>query len=365
MRHLKVLGLGLFAIVVLGSCSSVSETKAASVNGEVISEDSLRSELAAIQSNDGYRQAVEEGLQGQGLAMTVAGDGKGTFDSNFVARVLSLGVYYQLLEQELAERKVAITAEDLDASRPRSVNSVGGDAVFNAFPKIYQDQLVRQQALSDKLRSVVGTEFAPERAKEIFEASPEQFEGFCVSHIFADLQQRGPEAAKARIDDLKRQLNEGADFAALAREQSDDPAAAAQDGSLGCGGEGRFLPDFEAAAFALPVGQVSDPVETSVGYHLILVTERRPLAFEEVRAQLEEELQQRQVVALSAFIDDLTCKAEVDVNPRHGKWAGGCDDPEAVGRVDPPQGPATTAPAPARPGVPGATGGDRTQPPGG
>lgn len=348
----KLVGLALVAAVVLGACSSVSDTRAVSVNDDQISEDALQRELDAIKGNDGYRKTVEEGLQQQGLEMTVGGDGKGTFDATFVARVLSLSVYYELLEQELAGRKLAITQADLDEMRPRAINTVGGDAVFNAFPKPYQDLLVRRQVLTEKLRTVVGTEFAPERAKELFDANPEQFNGVCVSHVFADLQQRGPEGAKARIDDLKRQLNEGADFNVLAREQSDDAAAAAQSGSLGCGGKGRFLPDFETAAFALPVGQVSDPVETSVGYHLVLVTERRPLAFEEVEGQVEEELQQRQVMAISTFIDDLTCKAKVDVNPRHGNWVGGCDDPEQVGRIDPPQGPVSTTPAPVMPGAP-------------
>ncbi|MGI9121218.1 MAG: peptidylprolyl isomerase [Acidimicrobiales bacterium] len=350
MTSLKLLGLALVAAVVLASCSSVSDTLAVSVNGEQVSEDTLQAELAAINSNEGYRKAVEEGLQQQGLQMTVAGDGKGTFDSTFVARVLSLKVYYQLLEQDLAGRKVAITTADLDDIRPQAVNAVGGDDVFNAFPQPYQDQLVRRQALTEKLRSTVGGEFAPERAKELYDSDPGQFTGVCVSHIFSSLQQRGPEGAKARIDDLKRQVNEGADFKVLAREQSDDTAAAAQDGSLGCGGPGRFLPDFERAAFALPVGQVSDPVETTVGFHLILVTERRPLSFEEVQPQVEQELQQRQIAAVSTFIDDLTCKAKVDVNPRHGNWVGGCDDPEQVGRVNPPEGPATTAPPAGAPG---------------
>jgi parvulin-like peptidyl-prolyl isomerase len=345
-------GLALAAALALSGCSSVTETNAVTVNGRAISAEELESELLAIRGNDRYRESVEQGLSQQGLDLSITGEGTGTFDSSFVARLLSLSVYYQLLEQEIAEREVEVTASDLDEIRPQVVNAVGGDVVFDAFPAAYQESLVRRQAMSLKLQSVIGAEFAPERAREVYEENPDDFTGVCVSHIFANVQQRGPEAALARIEDLARQLEEGADFEVLATEQSDDAAAAAQGGSLDCGGPGRFLEEFERAAFEIPVGEVSDPVETEAGFHLILVSERRPLEFEEVQGQIEQELQRRQLAAFSTFIDDLTCEAEVDVNPRYGSWEGGCDDPEAIGEVLPPEGPESPVTTPGFPGGP-------------
>ncbi len=345
------LRLALVLALTLGACSSVSDTPAASVNGDTITAEALETELLAIRNNERYRQGVEQGLAQQGLQVTVNGEGEGTFNSAFVARLLSLNVYYELLEQEMTERGLSITSEDLQEIRPQAINAVGGEEVFAAFPTSFQEQLVRRQVLTQKVRAAVTGEIAPEQARQFYDENPDQFTGVCVSHIFASKQQRGPEAARARIDDLARQLAEGADFTVLATEQSDDATAAGQGGSLGCGGQGRFIPEFERAAFSIPVGQVSEPVESGVGFHLILVSERRTLPFEEVQAQVEQALQRRQLEEFGAFVDDLTCTAEVEVNPRYGDWLDGCDDPAQVGQIEPPPGPVTASTAP--PGAPG------------
>jgi foldase protein PrsA len=347
----RLVALACAAVLGASACSSsAGSSRAVSVNSEAITVEALEGELSNIQGNERYRESVEQGLAQQGLEMTVSGSGDGTFDSAFVARVLSLNVYYQLLEQEIAERGLEVTPADLDAIRPQAVNAVGGQEVFDAFPEDYRDELVRRQALTQELQEALGGEVGVEDARALFEENKEDFDGVCVSHIFASTEQRGPDGAKARIEELAAQLEAGADFRQLATEQSDDTAAAANGGSLDCGGRGRFLPEFEEVAFELPVGEVSDPVQTPVGYHLILVEERRPLTFEEVRPQVEQELQRQQLRAFSELIDELTCESDVEVNPRYGSWMAGCDDPAVVGEVVPPEGPVS------RPGQPGGGG---------
>ncbi|WP_224703832.1 peptidylprolyl isomerase [Devosia aquimaris] len=106
-----------------------------------------------------------------------------------------------------------------------------------------------------------------------------------ASHILVATE----EEAKA----IKAQLDGGADFATLAKEKSIDPGAA-NGGDLGFFGKGMMVAPFEAAAFALTdVGQVSDPVQSQFGWHVIRLEEKRessPPAFEQVAAQLQQQL---------------------------------------------------------------------------
>ena len=73
--------------------------------------------------------------------------------------------------------------------------------------------------------------------------------------------------------DLKKQIENGSDFAELAREHSKCPSGA-QGGALGTFGRGQMVPEFDAVVFSAPVGEVQGPVKTQFGYHLVEVTHR-------------------------------------------------------------------------------------------
>ena len=82
-------------------------------------------------------------------------------------------------------------------------------------------------------------------------------------------------AVEARAAELTAQARDGADFADLARANSDDEATIELGGDLGTFGRGRMVPEIEGAAFALNVNEVSDPVKSPLGYHIIKVTEKQ------------------------------------------------------------------------------------------
>ncbi len=98
-----------------------------------------------------------------------------------------------------------------------------------------------------------------------------------ISHIFripaltAALKEKYKKKAEAILDSIKH----GADFAAMAKKYSEDPGSAANGGDLGWVSKGVFYPEFEAAAFALQPGQLSDVIETPVGFHIIQLIDKR------------------------------------------------------------------------------------------
>ena len=98
------------------------------------------------------------------------------------------------------------------------------------------------------------------------------------SHILLMVGQRATEeqqqAAKVRIDSIYQALKAGADFADMARRLSDDKASARNGGELPWITKGQTLPDFEKTVFALEVGQMSEPVLTQAGYHIIKLNEK-------------------------------------------------------------------------------------------
>ncbi|QEP44576.1 peptidylprolyl isomerase [Ectothiorhodospiraceae bacterium BW-2] len=116
-----------------------------------------------------------------------------------------------------------------------------------------------------------------------------------AAHIL--LEVGGDEAAvKAQAEELYQQLQQGADFAALAQTHSQDPGSASQGGELGFFGRGVMDDAFEEAVFTLQAGEISQPIRSSFGYHLIKLNEIRggeSKSFAEVKDQLKQEIQQQ------------------------------------------------------------------------
>ena len=126
-----------------------------------------------------------------------------------------------------------------------------------------------------------------------------------ASHILLRTGDERTEAeAIAEAEQLIAQLNTGADFAELAEAHSGDPGSAANGGDLGPAGKGVFVPEFEEALFALEEGQLSAPVATQFGVHIIrleeIIVPTYP-GFEELRGEIEQSLAED--AARAAFVD--------------------------------------------------------------
>jgi peptidyl-prolyl cis-trans isomerase D len=118
---------------------------------------------------------------------------------------------------------------------------------------------------------------------------------------------------KAKAEDVLKQAKAGADFAELAKKYSEDEASAKKGGDLDYLQRGRMVPEFDAAAFAMEPGKISDLVKTQYGYHIIKVVDKkaattRPLA--EVRQQIQDQLSYERAQAQAG---DLAQALEKDV----------------------------------------------------
>jgi peptidyl-prolyl cis-trans isomerase D len=141
-------------------------------------------------------------------------------------------------------------------------------------------------------------------------STPEQVR---ASHILLKTEGKDDAAVKAKAEEILKQAKAGADFAELAKKNSEDDSNNKNGGDLDYFGRGRMVPEFDQVAFTLEPGQISDLVKTQYGYHIIKVVDKkvattRPLA--EVRQQLNDQLAYERAQAQAA---DLAQSLEKDV----------------------------------------------------
>jgi peptidyl-prolyl cis-trans isomerase C len=169
---------------------------------------------------------------------------------------------------------------------------------------LMRENLVANAQIQKIEKSIVVTD---EELKKKYEESKGQYEQIKARHILVAFKgspaaQPGKaelteEQAKAKAEDLRKQIVGGASFDELAKKESDDVGSGARGGDLGEFGRGQMVPEFEKAAFDAKVGEVTPVVRTQFGYHIIKVDEHASTSFEEVRANLEKTERQTRVQA--------------------------------------------------------------------
>ena len=185
------------------------------------------------------------------------------------------------------------------------------------------------QAMVAKIQSDAATEFDAKqtdflaKARETYLMNKDKYktqEQVAASHIlFIPDKHGGSDAALALAKEARAKVVAGADFAQLATEVSDDDAAKRDGGKLGYFGHGKMDADFTSAAFALKnVGDVSEPVKSAFGWHIIRLDGRRApgdLPFERARKQIMTDLKARYIRdALTARLDAIRTDPNMKVN---------------------------------------------------
>lgn len=138
-------------------------------------------------------------------------------------------------------------------------------------------------------------------ARKYYEEHKQDWDGISARHILVRFQgsqvpvRQGQKdltdaEALAKAQELRKRLVAGEDFAKLAKAESDDASSGANGGDLGTFHHGQMVPAFDAAASSLKAGEISEPVKTQFGYHIIKVEKRETKTFEEARPEIERKL---------------------------------------------------------------------------
>ena len=352
--RLTIAAAGLALAGGISGCSGIAY--AAKVNGAVISRRDVNAELAAFAKNKTFVQLVE-----QQTHAVFTGSEDGTYDAPAVALILDQQIQYKLVEQELARRNVPVTDAALVTAASEITEQYTlpntGENLLDSFPASYRTILKTRKAEFDVFTAAVGGP-APDAAavKAAYAARSQSLAKKCIRHI---LYTKGPDALEKAVD-ARARIVAGADFAVIAKAESKDPGSGAQGGDLGCVAESDlsgYVPEFADAVRKLGVGELSQPVQTSFGQHIIQVTSAQTPPLDEVRDQLTSELTTAGQAKVKAQIDDLRLKADVRIDTRFGTWG----EASSGGRgVVPPRGPEVSTSQPAtspRTSPPGVRGG--------
>jgi parvulin-like peptidyl-prolyl isomerase len=198
------------------------------------------------------------------------------------------------------------------------------------------EDLLSQRVLERQLTN--GVTITDAQVKKFYDDHPTNFdipEQVRVMHILISTvdpltrQPLSPENKKEKLAlarELKQRADKGEDFAALARQYSQDPGVTSNGGEYTFGRTSSIVPEFKAAAFTLKVNQISDPVETQFGYHLIKLLEKIPASretFAKAETVIRDRLTERAAEdALPAYLEKLKAGAEIKIlEPVEGQTA--------------------------------------------
>ncbi|MFD2699126.1 peptidylprolyl isomerase [Paenibacillus shunpengii] len=221
----------------------------------------------------------------------------------------------ELVDQAASEANVTVTEEDVNAELETLKTQYGGEEAFNsalAQSGMTLDALKKNMDLQVKMRKILEpqTEVTDEQISTYYEenkasfATPEQVK---ASHILVK--------TKEEADAIKKELDGGADFATLAKEKSTDTASAANGGDLGFFGEADMVEPFSKAAFSMEIDEISDPVKSDYGYHIIMKTDHKEATnptLEDKKEEIRKILVDQQIGELSStWMTDLRSNAEI------------------------------------------------------
>jgi peptidyl-prolyl cis-trans isomerase C len=238
----------------------------------------------------------------------------------------------ELLLQQAKSLKMAVPPQQVDTQMQQLIQRFPSQEAFeqaltaqnftlDAVKKDVESQLLRQQLVKKEVLEKVNV--SARDVQTFYDQHKDKYveeEQVHARHILIRVPQEvsaeNETKLKGKAEDALKRAQQGEDFAALAKEVSDD-GSKENGGDLGFFPRGRMVAGFEEAAFNLQPGQMSGIVRTQFGYHVIKVEERkasRALTFDEAKAQVKEDLTREQTYErYQQYVAGLRSKAKVEV----------------------------------------------------
>ncbi len=303
------------AAAVAAAPVTAASKRAAVVNGSVISVSELDNEV-----NQAKRRMAQQGQ------MVKEAD-----TAKLRGQILDRLIEQKLLYAQSKKEGIQISDKTIDEHIAKLQARFPSK---EAFDKALKQMNLTEADLKEKTREGMAIQelinrdvagkitISDDEVEKFYKSHPEFFkqtEQVKASHILiksdAKDDQAKKDAAKKKIEDILKKVNNGEDFAELAKKYSEGPSSK-QGGDLGYFGRGQMVKPFEDAAFALKPGQVSDIVQTRFGYHLIKVTDKKAagtVPFKDVKEKIRGYLKQQKInTALEAYIKKLKDGAKIE-----------------------------------------------------
>lgn len=302
----RALVLVLVAVLALAACDA-AQRPAAEVDGAQISNE----QLAADQQLFDFLTAISGSACGQPAEDE-------TQDAACARLTLTNLIQEELVKGYAGEHDLSADPDTVANVIGQVEQSVGGGKALNE--QLAQNDLTRPEfesfatrlLLFNSVQTAVGEDrVTDERVQQLYDENRSQYTTVEVAHILVP--------TRAEAEEIAREATPK-NFADLAAERSQDAASAANGGSLGPTVEAAFVqqydPTFVAAALALQPGQISEPVQTQFGWHVIELLSRDVAPLDQVREQLTS---QAAAEAFQSWMQERLQSAEIRVDPRYGR----------------------------------------------
>ena len=309
------------------SGSSVSNTAPIAMSEQAATTDIAVSVDGKILKKSELESKVKDTIKM--LKDKIPADKQKEVQENVKKQLINQFVVRTLLSNEMAKRKIEVSDQEIKATTEKIKASIPPNKKLDEFlkeNKISHEDIVFGIKVEKFANLEIGKKAKPTQ-KEISKFYNENHDKFVipesvhVRHILVMTKKDDDEKVKAqkkeKIENLRKQLLKGDDFAEVARKNSDDNSSKAAGGDLNFIKRGQTVKAFENAAFSQEKNAIGPVITTEYGYHVIQVLERKPaktMALEEVKDRLSAYLeQQKQLKAFEAILQKLKENAKIVV----------------------------------------------------